>query len=145
MNRLLVARIVLVLGLGIGLISFFATVSHIGSERYLLVPGVEDGEAIIQTHAWYHALREVVGDVASMVVLLLIFFGAVAWRTPVTWTISLIIMVGYYAPFWIGTPFSPALAAPSWAAELVHLVMAILPFGALFIAKRSFWDQPTDE
>lgn len=139
MDRFMIARIALVLGLVIGLISFSATVGHIGSEQYLLQPGTENGEAIIATHGWYHALREVLGDAASMIILLLIFFGAAVWRTPITWTISLIIMLGYYAPFWVGTPFNPALAAPNWRAEIVHIVMAILPFSALLLARNQFW------
>lgn len=138
MNKLLTARIALALGLGIGLISFSATVGHIGSDQYLLVPGTEDA-----THGWYHALREATGDVASMIILLGIFFGHAVWRTPSTWVICLIIMIGYYAPFWIGAPFSSALAAPSLGAEIVHIVMALLPFSALVLARPSFWGDPS--
>lgn len=134
MNKLVIARIALALGLGIGLISFSATVGHIGNDQYLLVAGSEDA-----THAWYHALREATGDVASMIILLGIFFGPAAWRTRTTWVICLIIMVGYYAPFWIGAPFSSALAAPNLGAEIVHIVMALLPFSALALARPSFW------
>lgn len=134
MNNLLISRVLLVLGLLIGMISFTATVGHIGNPDYLLIPGTDE----LQTHAWYHALREVVADVASMSILLLTFFGTAKWRTPTTWIICLIIMVGYYAPFWIGAPFSPALAAPHWMAEIVHIIMAALPFTALFIARKDF-------
>jgi hypothetical protein len=145
MNNMMISRILLVLGLAIGMISFSATVGHIGSDQYLLVPSLNGGEAELETHAWYHALREVIGDVASMAILLLVFFGAATWRTPITWNICLIIMIGYYAPFWIGAPFSAALAAPSWTAEIVHIVMAALPLGALFLGRKSFTHQELSE
>jgi hypothetical protein len=133
------------MGLTIGLISFFATVGHIGSAQYLLAPSINGGESELATHAWYHALREATGDVASMLILLLIFFGKAVWRTPVNWIICLIIMIGYYAPFWIGAPFSAALAAPSWMAEIVHIIMAALPFSALFLARKSFMENTHSE
>lgn len=139
-SKLNIARGTLVLGLLIGMISFMATIGHIGNPDYLLIPGTDE----LQTHAWYHALREATGDVASMGILLLTFFGQKAWRTRTTWIICLIIMVGYFAPFWIGAPFSPALNAPSWAAEIVHVIMAALPFTALFLARQDFLQSNDD-
>jgi hypothetical protein len=138
MNRLLSSRTLLLLGLGIGLISFSGTISHIGDPNYLLVAGIEEGEPIIRTHAWYHALREAAGDVAAMAILLLVFFGPERFRTPQTWLISLLLMVGYYAPFWIGAPFSEGLASPSWEAEIVHIIMAALSGAALVVGRPIF-------
>lgn len=46
----------------------------------------------------------------------------------------LILMLGYYAPFWIGAPFLPALSAPNQQAEMVHVAHATLSFLALAIA-----------
>jgi hypothetical protein len=51
---------------------------------------------------------------------------------------GLVLMLGYYAPFWIGEPFLPELSAPNNAAAIVHIVMALFAFSALFVARPSF-------
>lgn len=134
MKKLTISRILLVLGILVGMISLSMTIGHVGDPAYLLIEHPEE-EA---THAWYHAFREAIGDIAAIVVMLSVFFGPAKWRTRETWLISLTLMFGYYAPFWIGTPFIPELAAPHLAAELVHIVMAILPVSALFISRQEF-------
>lgn len=133
-NKLLISRILLIAGLGVGLKSWWQTLSHVGDETYLLVSEFTKGDH----HAWYHAFREAIGDLGAMIILLLIFFGASKWRTIQTWYLSLIIMLAYYAPFWIGTPFVPELAAPHLTAELIHIFMAVPSILALGLAKKSF-------
>ena len=113
------ARVSLVLGLGIGLLSWKETVGHIGNADFV-VPAYALGAG----HAWYHVFREACGDVAKMVVFLLVFFGPTRWRTPVTWWIGFVLMVGYYAPFWLGAPFLPELSAPNAIAHATHVAMA---------------------
>ncbi|MBS9774378.1 MAG: hypothetical protein KGV59_04390 [Tenacibaculum sp.] len=135
MNKLNIARVLLLIGLIIGLKSWWQTISHINDTTYVLVPEFTKGTH----HAWYHAFREAIGDLSSMIVLLIVFFGKEKWRTPNTWIISLILMIGYYTPFWVGTPFIPELAAPHLTAEIVHLAMAIPPIIALFLAKKYFF------
>jgi hypothetical protein len=132
-SRLNIARSSLVIGLLIGLVSWKESVGHIGNADFL-VPAYPLGP----THAWYHVFREVCGDVAKMAVFLLLFFGPDRWRTPVAWSICLILMLGYYAPFWIGEPFLPALAAPIPIAGAAHVVMAVFAFLALGLARASF-------
>ncbi len=134
-TNLIIARSLLIIGLVIGLKSWWMTITHVGDETYKLISEFDKGSY----HAWYHAFREAIGDVAVMVVLLLIFFGSKNWRTPKTWWVGLILMIGYYAPFWIGTPFVPQLGAPHMAAEMVHLGMAIPPIIGLFLAKKHFY------
>lgn len=131
--RIISARALLLVGLGIGLLSWRESVGHIGNADFV-VPAYR----LSLTHSWYHVFREVCGDVAKMAVLLLIFFGSSRWRTPVTWRIGLILMLGYYAPFWIGEPFLPALAAPNTPAAIIHIVMALFAFAALLLARSSF-------
>ena len=131
--HLSLARVLIVIGIGIGLLSWRESVGHIGNANFL-APAYPLGP----THAWYHVFRVVCGDVAKMAVFLLIFFGPKRWRTPVTWTIALALMLGYYAPFWIGEPFLPALAAPNLPAAVVHILMAVFAFAALFVARPSF-------
>jgi hypothetical protein len=46
-------------------------------------------------------------------------------------------MIGYYAPFWIGEPFLPALSAPNTPA-VIHVVMALSASAAMFAARPSF-------
>ena len=61
MRRLNIARMSLVIGLLIGMISWTESVGHIGNADFL-VPAYPLGA----THAWYHIFREVCGDVAMM-------------------------------------------------------------------------------
>lgn len=133
-TSLLLARLFLVAGLLIGLVSWRETAKHVGDPRYLLQPAFPGGT----THAWFHAFREVCGDVAKMAVFVAVFFGPPWFRTPATWWITLALMLGYYAPFWIGKPFLPALGAPNPIASLVHVGMAALAGMALMLARSSF-------
>ena len=133
MTRLIIARTLLLGGLGVGLLSWRESVGHIGNPDFR-VPGY----TLAPSHSWYHIFREVCGDVAKMTVFLLIFFGRSSWRTPIIWWIGLILMVGYYAPFWIGELILPALAAPSGPAGAIHIVMATLSILALLVARPLF-------
>ena len=132
-TRLNIARASLVIGLLIGLMSWTESVEHVGNADFL-VPAFPLGA----THAWYHVFREACGDVAKMAVFLLLFFGPDLWRKPITWWICLILMLGYYAPFWIGEPFLPALSAPIPIAGWVHLAMAFFAFSGLALARPTF-------
>ena len=134
MTRLNIARTLVVTGFAIGLTSFSATFSHIGDPNYLLPPAYENG----QTHGWYHALREVAGDIAAMGVVLFVFFGRPQNRNPGTWWICLMVLVGYYAPYWVGMPFNPALAAPGLMVEVSHVLQASAAVSGVFVARREF-------
>jgi hypothetical protein len=118
-SNLNIARVSIVIGLGIGLLSWRESVGHIGNADFV-VPAYAFGAG----HSWYHVFREACGDVAKMAVFLLIFFGPPRWRTPVTWWIGFVLMVGYYAPFWLGEPFLAELSAPNAIAEAIHVAMA---------------------
>ncbi len=135
MMRLTIGRILLIIGLIIGLKSWQMTIQHVGDPTYILISEFTKGS----THAWYHAFREAIGDLAAMVILLLTFLGGVSCRTPITWYNCLILMVGYYAPFWIGTPFVPELAAPHMKAEIIHILMAFFPTVGLFVSRSEFF------
>jgi hypothetical protein len=134
MTRINIARILVVTGFAIGLTSLSATFSHIGDPNYLLPPDYENGQA----HAWYHALREAVGDVAAMGVVLFVFFGRPQIRNPGTWWICLMLLVGYYAPYWVGMPFNSALAAPSLTVEVSHVLQALAAVSGVFVAQGEF-------
>jgi hypothetical protein len=133
-SRLNIARALMLIGMIVGLESLRQTFFHIGDPLYTLPPEFGGGE----THAWYHALREAVGDVATIVVMLLVFFGSPRFRNMASWWICLVLLIGYYSPFWVGIPFNSALAAPSIAVDLRHFVQAAIPLGALLIARPAF-------
>ena len=134
MSRLNIARALILLGLVVGLESLRQTFFHIGDPLYTLPPEFGGGE----THAWYHALREAMGDIATIVVVLMVFFGSPRFRNMASWWICLILLIGYYSPFWIGIPFNSALAAPSIAVDLRHLVQAAIPLIGLLVARTEF-------
>lgn len=134
MNRLVIARILLALGLLAGSASWWITLQHISDPNFLLVAAFEDGAS----HARYHVFREAGGDVAAMAVLLILFYGPQRFRTRESWLTALLVMAGYYAPFWIGAPFNEALAASNRGAEAVHIAMAVPSVAALFLAKPVF-------
>ena len=128
------ARIFVIAGFLLGWNSIGATITHIGSDAFLLVPAAP----VAQTHSWHHFFRELGGDFGAMAAILLILFAAPKHRTPVTWWVMLILMIGFYAPFWVGTPFNPALGAPNMGAEINHLSMAIPALIGCFLAKPYF-------
>ena len=138
-SRLTLARTLLVVGLAVGLLSWRESVGHIGQADFL-VPAYPLGD----THSWYHVFREACGDVAKMAVFLLLMFGPGRWRIPVTWWIGLILMLGYYAPFWIGMPFLPALSAPNLVAEAIHVGMALFAIGGWLVARPLFEQSATE-
>ena len=125
------ARVLIIVGFLLGWGSLSATARHIGSERHLLVAG-------IQSHSWHHFFRELGGDFGAMLAIMVILFAVQRVRTPMSWWVMLILMIGFYAPFWVGTPFLPELGAPSRGAEVNHLMMAIPALLGCFLSKRHF-------
>lgn len=139
MSKLNIARVLLLVGLTIGVESLWATFTHIGDPLFTLPETFGGGT----THAWYHALREAMGDIGTIVALALIFFGKSTFRNTATWWVCLILMFGYYSPFWIGIPINSALAAPNIEAEVRHVIQAVLPIIALIVARNEFISDKT--
>jgi hypothetical protein len=123
-----VGRVLIVAGFLAGYNSLSATVGHLGSNAFLLVAESPTG----QTHSWHHFLRELGGDFGAMVAIIMIIFATPKFRSPLTWWVMLVLMIGFYAPFWIGTPFDPAYGAPNASAEINHLMMAVPPLVGCF-------------
>ncbi len=136
LNRLNVARALTLIGFLIGLRSVGFTWAHIGEELFVLTAD----SPLAVTHSWHHYFREVFGDVAAMVVILLILFVPKPLRRPAVWWSMLILLFGFYAPFWVGVPFIAELAAPSRAAEIQHVLMALPPMLGVFLC-RSYYFQ----
>jgi hypothetical protein len=123
-----VGRVLIIAGFLAGYNSIGATVRHLGNNAFLLVANSPNGP----THSWHHFLRELGGDFAAMAAILVIVFAPRQYRTPLTWWVMLILMIGFYAPFWVGTPFNPAYGAPNMGAEINHLMMAVPPLIGCF-------------
>ncbi len=136
LNKLVASRILIVVGFLVGWESLYQTFSHIGDPLFMISPDHPGGA----DHSWYHVLREGVGSVATICLVLVVFFGKDWFRTRATWYLTLIALIGYYAPFWVGAPFNPALAAPTWDAELRHILQAAIPLSGLFLARKTFFD-----
>ncbi|HEX6995522.1 MAG TPA: hypothetical protein VF339_15415 [Gammaproteobacteria bacterium] len=128
------ARILVIVGFLAGWNSLGSTFAHIGNDAFLLT----DQAPIVQTHSWHHFLRELGAQFGAMAAILVILFAAPRYRTPITWWVVLILMIGFYAPFWIGVPFDPAYGAPNMSAEINHLSMAVPALLGAFLAKRHF-------
>ena len=136
LTNLWTARVLVIVGFLAGWNSVGATIRHIGNDLFLLTPG----NPLVQTHSWHHFFREVFGDFGAMAAIGLILFAAPRFRTPLTWWVMLILMLGFYAPFWVGVPFMGELAAPNVAAEINHLSMAIPALLGCFLARRHFFE-----
>jgi len=133
-TNLWTARILVIIGFLAGWNSLGSTFAHIGSDAFLLT----DQAPIVQTHSWHHFLRELGAQFGAMAAILVILFAPPHQRTPVAWWVMLILMLGFYAPFWIGVPFDRAYGAPNMGAEINHLSMAIPALVGAFLAKRHY-------
>ena len=130
------ARVLVIIRFLAGWNALSATARHMGNDSFLLV-----GDApLAQTHSWHHFFRELGGDFGAMAAILVILFAAPRFRTPITWWVMLILMIGFYAPFWVGVPFMPELGAPSMGAEINHLSMAIPSLIGCLLARRHFME-----
>ena len=128
------ARILALIGFCYGLqSSFMATFNHIGNP------------AMGPAHTWYHFLREVGLDIGTLIGMLIILFAAPRFRTPVTWWVALVLMVGYYSPYWVGIPFMAELSPPGGlggSADWNHIIQAFFPLLGLFLGRKHFFGSP---
>ena len=134
-TRMNIGRALTVFGFVVGLRSVLFTWEHIGDERFLLT----SESYLAVTHGWHHFFREVFGDFGAMIGVCLLLWAPPQLRRPTAWWVMLVLLLGFYAPFWVGTPFMPELAAPSLGAEIQHLVMAVPPLAALFVVRREYF------
>ena len=135
LTRMNIARALTIFGFLVGLRSVYFTWTHIGSDLFLMTP--ESPLAV--THSWHHFFREVFGDFGAMIGVLMLLYAPERLRAPTTWWVMLILLLGFYAPFWVGVPFMAELAAPTLGSEIQHLVMAIPPMIAVFVVRREYY------
>jgi hypothetical protein len=134
LTNLWFARGLVIVGFLAGWNSLGATVAHIGHDGFLLTPDAP----ITPTHAWHHYFRELGAQFGAMAAIVLMLFAAPPFRTPVTWWAMLLLMLGFYGPFWAGVPFNRAYGAPNMGAEINHLAMAVPAFAGCLLARRHF-------
>jgi hypothetical protein len=132
LSSLRTARILVIIGFLAGWNSLGATFAHIGDASTLLTA------TAVPTHSWHHFIRELGAQFAIMTAILLILFLPAAQRTRSLWWVVLILMLGFYGPFWIGLPFDRAYGAPSLSAELNHLSMAVPALLGALLARRHY-------
>ena len=131
MNKIILARSLVIAGFTIGLTSLSPTLSHIGDPDFLQVGGE------ILDHSYYHFFREAGGDIAAMAAILFFLFARKDNRNTTGWAMSLIVALGYYLPYWVGMPFNSALAAPHWQAELSHVLQAVFVITGVIVARKA--------
>ncbi|OUU78509.1 MAG: hypothetical protein CBC38_07310 [Gammaproteobacteria bacterium TMED78] len=116
----------------------YFTWRHIGDNNFLLQPE----SRMVVTHGWYHFFREVFVSIAAMISTLILLFVPKSTRSPLVWFAAIVLIVGFYAPFWVGMPFMPELSAPSLRSDLNHIYSAIPSIiGILFCYKAYFAKQ----
>ena len=130
LSNLGTARGLVIVGFLAAAVPVGATFMHVGDESARLIDS--------STHSWHHFFREGFGDLGAMAAILAILFAAPRFRNPTMWWVMLILMFGFYAPFWIGVPFMAELAAPSMFAEAAHLLTAVPALLGCFLARRHF-------
>ncbi len=134
------ARTLVVLGFILALVSIGATFSHIGNVDFVFIgTGMTGG-----THAWHHLLREAFGDLGTFAGIFMLLFCAAKYRTSLSWWVMVVLALGFFAPYWIGVPFNPELAAPP-QAEPGHIAQAVLVFAGLLAARRHYLTSPIRE
>tara|TARA_Y100000590_G_scaffold445607_1_gene578005 strand:+ start:213 stop:641 length:429 start_codon:yes stop_codon:yes gene_type:complete len=137
LTRINIARFLVLFGFIVGLRSIYYTWAHIGNDLFLLT----SDSPLALTHSWHHFFREIFGDFGAMIGVLILLWLPQNHRVPMTWWVMLVLLLGFYAPFWVGTPFMIELAAPTLGAEIQHLIMALPPIIALFVVRKDFYKQ----
>ena len=132
-GRIHVYRALVLVGFAFALLSLQATLSHIANPDYL-VADVARGE----THAWYHFFREAIGDMAAISGVLILLFGPSKYRSPLTWCTMVVVLFGYFSPYWIGYPWH-GVSSPNVAAEAAHILQTGLTFAGVLMAKRDYF------
>ncbi len=134
MKLALLSRVLFIIGLIFTFMAWAETCLHITDPLYLLSPLFPEGIH----HAQYHAFREVVSEFTLMVIFSLLFFGPRRWRNQITWSVALLLMLGFYLPYWIGAPFLFYLNAPFGVAQFIHIAAAGFSVSGLLLGYKFF-------
>src|SRR3954451_8516357 len=119
MSRLVLGRAAIVLGIAVSLISLGQTVGHVFDDSYVF-PQLTLGPL----HAKFHFLREALGDVGHVTVMLLVAFLPERYRSRPAWLVLAVTVAAYYGAFWLGYPIL-GVGAPNAAARTVHAAITL--------------------
>jgi hypothetical protein len=136
LSHIWTARVLVIAGFLAGWTSLGATFGHIGDPSTLMT------NAGVPTHSWHHFLRELGAQFGIMGAVLILLFSKPALRSATTWWVMLVLLLGFYAPFWIGVPFDPAYGAPGMGAEINHLAMAAPALLGVLLARKHYFHHP---
>jgi hypothetical protein len=126
------ARVLISLAFLISFVSLFETLSHVWDPEYY-IPTLTDGPE----HARFHFLREFASSVGKIIAVCVILFQPERWRTPALWWVMVILVVSYYAGFWIGYPVL-GVGAPNTAARVIHTSTTVLGLAGVLLARQGF-------
>ena len=126
------SRIVLGLGLVVGTLSMWDTLSHSWDPAFQ-APAFPLGP----THTNYHAFREFTLQVGAVAVMLYVMFLPPKQRLRSSWVVMAVMSVCYYGGWWLPWPLL-GLHAPNTAALIVHLAATVLSLSGVALAWRYF-------
>jgi hypothetical protein len=120
-----ISRILLVLGLLIGLPSLWETLSFSWDPTFQ-APALRYGPE----HTNYHAFREFTLTLGALAIVLWVMFQPAKNRSHTLWMTMMFAGVFYYSGWWLPWPLL-GLHTPNLRAELVHIVAATLSLTAI--------------
>jgi hypothetical protein len=132
LTSLSTARVLVILGLLVTLVSVAATIGHLGKEEFMF----RGTGAMGATHAWHHLFREATHDIGAMIGLLFLMFAGPRYRNTWMWWGMMFAAIGLYAGYWLGLPINPGYGAPM--ADAAHIPQAVLVIAGLLVARRHY-------
>jgi len=129
---LVIPRVLLVLGIVVGLPSLWETLSFSWDPTFQ-APALRYGP----THSNYHAFREFTLTLGALLVMLWAMFQPPARRSRPMWGAMALAGACYYGGWWLPWPLL-GLHTPNLVAELDHEAAALLSVAAIGLAWRQF-------
>jgi hypothetical protein len=127
-----VARILICLGLLIGLLSVWETLAFSWNPDFQ-APALSLGA----THTNYHAFREFTLTVGAIFIILYVSFQPESKRSKPLWMVMFAAAFFYYVGWWLPWPLL-GLHAPTPAAEMVHFLATVLTMTGIVMARKSY-------
>ncbi len=133
-TSLLLPRILLCLGVAMGALSIWDTLSHTWDPAFN-APRLPLGP----THTNYHAFREFTLSVGVVMALLYGVFLPAGKRTRPVWVVMCVVALSYYGGWWLPGPLF-GLHVPNQVAMIDHLFATFLCLTGIGLAWPCFSD-----
>lgn len=127
-----ISRILLVLGILVGLPSLWETLAFSWDPTFQ-APALRYGPQ----HTNYHAFREFTLTLGALGIMLWVMFQPTENRSRALWTTMMLAGVSYYSGWWLPWPLL-GLHTPNMSAELVHIATATLSLAAIALSWPHF-------